>query len=66
MKWAEKRSFQVIGVGAPLSGPTIDVSHPGAGDPFVELLVETHAAELVAAELWQRRASAGDPALVDA
>jgi fructoselysine-6-P-deglycase FrlB-like protein len=65
MEWAAKRAFPVIGVGAQLSGATIDVSYPGAGDPLVELLVETHVAELVAAELWRRAVVAGDPALAD-
>jgi hypothetical protein len=41
-----------------------DVTYPGAGSPFMRLLIEIGVAQLVAAELWQRRVAADDPALV--
>jgi hypothetical protein len=43
----------------------MSIPYSGADDPNVRLLVETGAAELIAAELWRRRVDGGDPALVD-
>ena len=65
LEWAAKRAFPMVAIGTPLPGATIGVTYPCADDPYVRLLVETGVAELAAAELWQRRVAAGDPALVD-
>jgi glucosamine 6-phosphate synthetase-like amidotransferase/phosphosugar isomerase protein len=65
LEWASQRAFPVVSVGALVPGATIGISYPGADDPFVPLLAETGAAELVAAELWRRRIDAGDSVLAD-
>jgi fructoselysine-6-P-deglycase FrlB-like protein len=65
LEWSAKRGFPVVSVGAAVPGSTIEIAHAGAGSPFIPLLVETGAVELVTAELWHRRVAAGDPALVD-
>ena len=65
LEWAAKRAFPVVAIGESIPGATIGIPHPGADDPHVRLLVETGAAELVAAELWRRRIASGDAALVD-
>ncbi|MGH3138033.1 MAG: SIS domain-containing protein [Gaiellaceae bacterium] len=65
IEWATKRSFPVVSIGGFVSGATIGISYSGSDNPNISLLVETGVAELVAAELWQRRAAAGDPALAD-
>ena len=64
LEWSAKRDFPVVAVGPNVPDATIEITYPGAGSPFVPLLVETGVAELVAAELWRRRVAAGDPALV--
>jgi glutamine---fructose-6-phosphate transaminase (isomerizing) len=66
LEWSTMRKFPVVAVGPPMSGATIEVTYPGAGSPFVPLLVEIGAAELIAAELWLRRVTVGDVALIDA
>jgi fructoselysine-6-P-deglycase FrlB-like protein len=66
LEWSAKRAFPAVSVGAAVPGSTIEISYPAAGAPFVQLLVENAAVELVAAELWRRRVASGDPALVDA
>jgi fructoselysine-6-P-deglycase FrlB-like protein len=65
LKWAAKRGFPIVSVGASVPGATLGIPYPGSDDPNVRLLVETGAAELVAAELWGRRIAAGDSTLVD-
>jgi glutamine---fructose-6-phosphate transaminase (isomerizing) len=65
LEWAAKREFPAFAVGPRVPGATVEIAYPGAGGPFVPLLVETGVAELVAAELWRRRVAAGDPVLVD-
>jgi glucosamine--fructose-6-phosphate aminotransferase (isomerizing) len=64
LEWSAKRKFPVVAVGPPVPGATIEVAYPGAGSPFVPLVVETGVAELVAAGLWRRRIAMEDPALV--
>ncbi|MET0939695.1 MAG: SIS domain-containing protein [Gaiellaceae bacterium] len=66
LEWSVTREFPVVAVGPPVPGATIEVAYPGAGSPFVRLLVETGVPELVAAELWLRRVAVGDVALIDA
>ena len=65
LEWAAKRAFPVVAIGDSIPGATIGIPYPGADDPNVRLLVETGAAELIAAELWRRRVARGDAALVD-
>lgn len=65
MDWAAKREFPVVSVGVPIPGAALVIPYPHAAEPYVATLVETGAAELVAAELWQRRIEADDPELVD-
>ncbi|HJS50146.1 MAG TPA: SIS domain-containing protein [Gaiellaceae bacterium] len=65
LEWSAKRTFPVVAAGPPVTGAAVEVAYPAAGSPFVPLLVETGVAELVAAELWQRRVVAGDSVLVD-
>jgi hypothetical protein len=65
LEWATKRSFPMVSIGGSVSGAAMGISYPGADDLNVSLLVETGVAEIVAAELWQRRIAAGDPTLVD-
>ena len=65
LEWAAKRSFPVVAVRGSVAGATIGIAYPGSESRFVQLLVETGAVELVAAELWRRRVVAGDAALVD-
>jgi len=66
LEWSVTRKFPVVAVGPSVPGATIEVTYPGAGSPFVPLLVETGVAELVAAELWLRRVAVGDVVLIDA
>jgi hypothetical protein len=54
----------MVAIGTPVPGAAIAITYPGAGSPFVPLLVETGVAELVAAELWRRRVAGGDSDLV--
>jgi glutamine---fructose-6-phosphate transaminase (isomerizing) len=62
--YARERSSTIIVAGQRLDGAALTIPIPGADDPLVALLAETGVAELVAAELWQRGVTAGDPALV--
>ncbi len=54
LEWAASRSTPVITVGGEIEGASLDVPLPEGGDQVVRTLVETHAAELIAAELWRR------------
>ena len=42
-------------MGRPVAGSRLDVTYPRAHEPLVALLTDTMVAELVAADLWQRR-----------
>jgi fructoselysine-6-P-deglycase FrlB-like protein len=53
--WIEQRGGAVVAIGSPAPGAALEIGYPGAGDPLVDLLVETSAVELTAAELWRRR-----------
>ncbi len=55
MDWARKRESTIVAVGRPVGGSRLDVTYPRAHEPLVALLTDTMVAELVAAELWQRR-----------
>jgi fructoselysine-6-P-deglycase FrlB-like protein len=55
--WLDRRGGSAIAIGRGSPRAALQVSYPGAGDPFVDLLVETTAAELLAAELWRRSLS---------
>jgi fructoselysine-6-P-deglycase FrlB-like protein len=55
--WLEQRGGCVVAVGSEAPRAALQVSYPGAGDQFVDLLVETMATELLAAELWRRSLS---------
>jgi len=52
--WIEQRECAVVAVGRRTARAALTVAYPGAGDPVVDLLVETSAVELIAAELWAR------------
>lgn len=54
MEWAAGRSFPVVVAGGSLPGSALDIELPGADHPHIRPLVETHVAELLAAELWAR------------
>jgi glutamine---fructose-6-phosphate transaminase (isomerizing) len=54
MEWAAERGFTVVVAGGAIPGAALDIELPGVADPIVRSLVETHVAELVAAELWAR------------
>ena len=54
MEWSAKRGFPVVVAGGSVPGSALDIDLPGADDPFVRPLIETHVAELLAAELWAR------------
>ncbi len=54
MRWAAERGFPVVVAGGRLPGAALDIDLPGADDPAVRPLVETHVAELLAAALWAR------------
>jgi glutamine---fructose-6-phosphate transaminase (isomerizing) len=54
MEWAAERGFPVVVAGGAIPGAALDIELPGVDDPVVRALVETHVAELVAAELWAR------------
>ncbi len=54
MGWAAERGFPVVVAGGSLPGSALDIDLPGADDPAVRALVETHVAELLAAALWAR------------
>jgi fructoselysine-6-P-deglycase FrlB-like protein len=54
MEWAAKRRFPVLVAGGSLPGSALDIELPGSDDPVIRPLVETHVAELLAAELWAR------------
>lgn len=54
MEWAAKRGFPVVVAGGSLPGSALDIDLPGTHDPLVRPLIETHVAELLAAELWAR------------
>ena len=53
MDWAIERGVPVVTVGGGLDRSVLDVPIADGGDPLVRLLVETHACELLAAELWR-------------
>jgi fructoselysine-6-P-deglycase FrlB-like protein len=53
MEWARKRDAAVVAVGAKVEGAAHVVSYPGSENGLVATLVETGAAELLAAELWR-------------
>jgi fructoselysine-6-P-deglycase FrlB-like protein len=52
--WMRRRGGAFVAVGGRVEGAAAQVSYAGAADPFVALLAETTAAELLAAELWRR------------
>jgi fructoselysine-6-P-deglycase FrlB-like protein len=52
--WIEQRECAVVAVGRRAPRAALTVGYPNAGDPVVDLLVETSAVELIAAELWAR------------
>jgi glucosamine--fructose-6-phosphate aminotransferase (isomerizing) len=52
--WIQQRSCAFVAVGEPVAGAAAHIPYPGSGDPFVALLAETTATELLAAELWRR------------
>jgi hypothetical protein len=52
--WIEERGGTVVAVGRPTPRAAGSVTYPNAGDAAVDLLVETSAVELIAAELWWR------------
>ena len=52
--WIEQRECAVVAVGRRTARAALTVAYPSAGDPVVDLLVETSAVELIAAELWAR------------
>ena len=54
--WLERRSGAVVAIGRPSPRAAFRIPYPHAGEPYVDLLVETSAAELLAAELWRRQA----------
>jgi glutamine---fructose-6-phosphate transaminase (isomerizing) len=54
MRWAVQRGFPVVVAGGSRPGSALDIDLPGADDPAVRPLVETHVAELLAAALWAR------------
>jgi glucosamine--fructose-6-phosphate aminotransferase (isomerizing) len=54
MEWAGERGFPVVVAGGSLPGSALDIGLPGSDDPLIRPLVETHVAELLAAELWTR------------
>ena len=58
MDWARKRDSTIVAVGRPVDGSRLDVTYPRAHEPLVALLTDTMVAELVAADLWQRRGGA--------
>jgi fructoselysine-6-P-deglycase FrlB-like protein len=53
--WLERRGGAVVAIGRPSPRAAFRIPYPHAGDPYVDLLVETSAAELLAAELWGRQ-----------
>jgi len=53
MDWAVERGVPVVTVGGALDRSVLDVPIADGGDPLVRLLVESHACELLAAELWR-------------
>jgi fructoselysine-6-P-deglycase FrlB-like protein len=55
MDWARQRGATVVAVGERVDGATLQIAYPGAADPLVATLVETGAAELLAAELWREQ-----------
>lgn len=57
LDWLERRGCASVAVGRPEPRATLQVTYPGAGDPLVDLLVETSVVELLAAELWARQAA---------
>ena len=57
LDWLERRDVPVVAVGRPEPRATLQAAYPGAGEPFVDLLVETSVVELLAAELWARAGS---------
>jgi fructoselysine-6-P-deglycase FrlB-like protein len=59
MDWARQRAARIVAVGEPVDGAALRVPYPGSGAPLVATLAETGVAELLAADLWQRRAAAG-------
>jgi fructoselysine-6-P-deglycase FrlB-like protein len=52
--WIEQRECAVVAVGRRTARAALTIAYPSAGDPVVDLLVETSAVELIAAELWAR------------
>ena len=58
MDWARKRDSTIVAVGRPVDGSRLDVTYPRADEPLVALLTDTMVAELVAADLWERRGGA--------
>ena len=54
MRWAAERGFPVVVAGGSCAGAALDIDLPGADEPAVRPLVETHVAELLAAALWAR------------
>jgi hypothetical protein len=60
--WIERRGGTIVAVGRPCPAAAVHIPYPGAGDPLVDLLVETSAVELLAAGLWRAGVGAGqDP-----
>jgi hypothetical protein len=55
MEWARDRGSRIVAVGQPVGGALLHVPFPDAGDALVATLVETGAAELLAADLWLAR-----------
>jgi fructoselysine-6-P-deglycase FrlB-like protein len=54
MDWIRRRGSAVVSVGTAVPGAGVVVEYPHVDSPFVALLVETSAVELLAAELWTR------------
>jgi glutamine---fructose-6-phosphate transaminase (isomerizing) len=52
MGWAAERGFPVVVAGGSLPGAALDIDLPASDDSVIRPLVETHVAELLAAELW--------------
>jgi hypothetical protein len=54
MEWVVRRRQRVVAIGAESPGAAYRVPFPDGEQPLVAALVEVVAAELIAAELWER------------
>jgi hypothetical protein len=51
--WMRRRGAAFVAVGNEVEGAALTIEH-GAAHPLCALIVETTAAELLAAEMWRR------------